>query len=452
MTARRLKRTGAVGLVAGTLTLTALTAPTAQADPTAPTAILTPANTAGLTGGNEAGGTAASGNEARDPRTDTSETGDEGTGGSEAPGAGGAGASGSTSPGSRGNHQATQRALEALVAGGLPGATATATDGHGVWQGTAGVGNLRTGTPRGADDRFRIASITKTFVATVLLQLEAEGALDLDDTVEKWLPGLVRGNGHDGRTITVRQLLNHTSGVYDYLADTEYLNTYALAPGFLVHRFDNRTPQAAVRVAMRHAPAFSPPGSEYSYSNTNYVLAGLIIEKASGNTYEHEVRKRIINPLGLRATTMPGNSSHMPRPSSRAYSQLSTDPAATKIYDVTLQNASQSWADGDMISSAADLNRFFSALLRGQLLPPQQLKAMKTTTPDGHGLGLERLPTRCGTTVWGHAGGWIGSLSVAVTTEDGGHSLAYNTNGDWREDGLYPVIEAEYCGTAKPTS
>ncbi|MEU9605139.1 serine hydrolase domain-containing protein [Streptomyces sp. NPDC048057] len=413
MTGRRLRRTGAVGLIAGAVALTAFTAPTAQADPTTPTTIRTATHA-------EAG-TAAT------PGTSTG-----------------------TALGSNGHHQATQRALEAVVAGGIPGVTATATDGHGVWKGTAGVGNLKTGTPRGADDRFRIASITKTFVATVLLQLEAEGALDLDDTVEKWLPGLVRGNGHDGRTITVRQLLNHTSGVYDFLDDTTYRNTYVLAPGFLAHRFDDRTPQAAVRVAMRHAPVFSPPGSKHSYSNTNYVLAGLIIEKVSGNTYEHEVRQRIIKPLGLRSTTMPGNNSHMPRPSSRAYSRLSADPAATKTYDVTLQNASQTWAEGDIISSAADLNRFFSALLRGKVLPPQQLRAMKTTTSEGYGLGIERFTTRCGTELWGHTGGWIGSLSVAVTTEDGGHSLAYNTNGDWLQDGLGLVLNAQYCGEAKP--
>ncbi|MEU5975774.1 serine hydrolase domain-containing protein [Streptomyces sp. NPDC047315] len=412
MTARRLRRTGAVGLIAGAVALTALVAPTAQADPTAPTIHTT------TTGSSIAGATAP----------------------------------GATASASSGHHQATQRALDGIVAGGLPGVTATATDGHGDWKGTAGVGNLKTGAPRGADDQFRIASITKTFVATVLLQLEAEGALDLDDTVDKWLPGLVRGNGHDGRTITVRQLLNHTSGVYDFLDDTAYRNTYVLAPGFLIHRFDDRTPQAAVRVAMQHAPVFSPPGTQHSYSNTNYVLAGLIIEKVSGNTYEHEVRKRIIKPLGLRATTMPGNSSHMPRPSSRAYSRLSTDPAATKTYDVTLQNASQTWAEGDIISSAADLNRFFSALLRGQLLPPQQLKAMKTTTPEGYGLGIGRFTTRCGTTLWGHTGGWIGSLSVAVTTENGSHSLAFNTNGDWWEEGLVPVVEAEYCSAAERTS
>ncbi|MGW4033022.1 serine hydrolase domain-containing protein [Streptomyces sp. NPDC004838] len=353
---------------------------------------------------------------------------------------------------SGGAHQATQRAMDAVVKAGIPGVIGQVRDKHGVWKGTSGVGNRKTGAPRGGDDRFRIASITKTFVATVLLQMEAEGKLDLDDTVDRWLPGLVRGNGNDGRKITVRQLLNHSSGVYDFLADPDYQQKYLFAPGFLKHRFETRTPQTAVEVALGHQPKFAP-GTGYSYSNTNYVLAALIMEKAGGRSYEEEVRQRIIKPLGLRATTMPENTSHMPKPSSRAYSKLSEDPNATKVYDVTLQNASQTWAEGDIISSASDLNRFFSALLSGKVLPKKQLKAMKTLIPDpddptsGYGLGIGTFNTSCGVKVWGHSGGWIGSLSLAVTTEDGRHSLAYNLNGDWTGEGMGEVMNAEFCGT-----
>lgn len=122
----------------------------------------------------------------------------------------------------RKGHAATQRAVDAMVADGIPGITAEAVDKGRLWQGTSGVGNLKTGTPRGADDRFRTGSVTKTFVATVLLQMEAEGRLDLDDTVERWLPGLVRGNGNDDREITVGQLLNHTSGLFNYTSDPEF--------------------------------------------------------------------------------------------------------------------------------------------------------------------------------------------------------------------------------------
>ncbi|MFE0421479.1 serine hydrolase domain-containing protein [Streptomyces sp. NPDC058953] len=355
------------------------------------------------------------------------------------------------------DHTATKAALDLVVAGGLPGITATATDADGVWKAAAGLGDLKTGKKRGENDRFRIASITKTFVATVLLQMEAEGKLDLDDTVEKWLPGVVRGNGHDGRNITVRQLLNHTSGIFDYLGDATYYDKYMSEAGFLKHRYDYRSPMTAVRYAMRNAPT-DKPGDRHRYSNTNYVLAGLIIEKAGGRTYEKELRDRIFKPLKLRATSSPGDSSLMPKPSSKAYSKLSPGPTA-KTIDATLQNASQSWGDGEMISDGADLNRFYSALLQGKLLPPKQLKAMKTFAPDpdnapgtGYGLGLAAFGTSCGKTVWGHSGGWIGSLSLAVTTEDGRHSLAYNANGDWRGDELYAPVEAEFCGTTAKTA
>ncbi|MFF9055889.1 serine hydrolase domain-containing protein [Streptomyces erythrochromogenes] len=352
-------------------------------------------------------------------------------------------------------HAATRRAMDAEVRAGIPGITAQARDARGVWKATAGVGDLTTGTPRGTDDRFRIGSITKTFVATVLLQMETEGKLRLDDTVERHLPGLVRGNGNDGSTITVRRLLNHTSGLFDYLADEEYLRTYMLGDGYLRHRYDTLPPAQHVRVALSHPPLF-PPGTRFSYSNTNYVLAALIIEKAGGRTYETEVRDRIIRPLGLKATTNPGNSIHIPRPSSRAYSKLFAQ-APDRIDDVTEMNGSQGWADGDIISTAGDLNRFYRALMRGELLTPRQLAAMKTTVaiperPDmAYGLGITRMRTSCGTTLWGHGGGMVGSTSLALTTENGGHQLAYNRNGDWSTPAAPDAImEAEYCPTPAP--
>ncbi|MER5771948.1 serine hydrolase domain-containing protein [Streptomyces sp. NPDC001985] len=349
-------------------------------------------------------------------------------------------------------HRATQRALDTVVAAGIPGALAQVRKDGRVWKGAAGVGNRETGAPRGKNDRFRIASITKTFVATVLLQLEAEGRLDLDDTVERHLPGLVTGNGNDGGRITVRQLLNHTSGLFDYLNDPEYAHTYLIGDGFLKHRYDTLAPEFHVRVALGHPPEFAP-GSRHAYSNTGYVLAGLIIEKVTGNTYEHEVRERIIKPLGLRSTSQPGNSPFMPRPSGRAYSSLYL-PDASRTHDVTEMNGSQGWADGDIISSTGDLTRFFSALMRGDVLPKRQLKAMKTTVaaPDmgtdiRYGLGIYSQRTSCGTVLWGHGGGIVGSLSDAVTTEDGRHALAYNQNGDWAMP--VDIAEAEFCGTTR---
>jgi D-alanyl-D-alanine carboxypeptidase len=352
-------------------------------------------------------------------------------------------------PAGAGHHAGTRAAMDAAVKAGVPGVTATARDAGGTWSATAGVGDVRTHTPRGTADHYRVGSITKTFVSTVLLQLEAERRLSLDDRVEKWLPGVVRGHGHDGRRITVRQLLNHTSGVFNYTADDDFARTYFLKDGFLEHRYDTKTPEQLVAIAMTHAPLFAP-GTSWSYSNTNYVLAGMVIEKVTGHSYATEIRRRVIEPLGLRATSVPGTRTTLPRPSSHAYSKLSRATTGP-TYDVTRLNPSLASSAGEMISDSADLNRFYTALLGGRLLPPKQLKEMKTTVradeiPGArYGLGLIDRKLGCGVHVWGHDGGIHGSTSSAVTTADGRHSLAFNFNGDWSGDSD-AVIEGEFCG------
>ncbi|MGI5425867.1 serine hydrolase domain-containing protein [Streptomyces sp. CA-179760] len=347
-----------------------------------------------------------------------------------------------------GGHDATRQAVEAAIAEGVPGVTVTVRRGHGTWAATAGVGNLKTGKPRSTADHYRVASISKTFVATVVLQLEAEGKLSLDDTVEKWLPGLVRGNGHDGRKITLRQLLNHTSRVYDYLDDTGFQQKYMTADGFMKHRFDEATPEELLAFAMANKP-YPASGVSFNYSNTNYILAARVIEKATGSDdYGDEIDRRIIAPLDLDSTSVPTTRVTLPRPGSRAYSKLART-ATGPTYDVTELNPRLAYGSGQMVSSSADLNRFYSALLRGRLLPPEQLKEMKTTVASGdrrrYGLGLADRELSCGVHVWGHDGGITGSNSSAVTTEDGRHSLAVNYNGDWSGTPA-AVIEAEFCG------
>ncbi|WP_208614367.1 serine hydrolase domain-containing protein [Streptomyces yokosukanensis] len=344
-------------------------------------------------------------------------------------------------------HTATRKAIEAAVAAGVPGATVTARDAHGTWSATAGTGDLRTGAPRSTADRYRVASITKSFVATVLLQLEAEGRLSLDDTVDRWLPGVVHGHGHDGRHITLRQLLNHTSGIYNYLADAGFQRAYFTEDGFSKHRYDTVTPGDLVAIAMRHKPDFAA-GTSWNYSNTNYVLAGMVIEKATGHPYAAEISRRIVRPLHLTATSLPGTKVTLPRPSSRAYSKFKNPHGPT--YDVTTLNPSIGSSAGEMISDSADLDRFYGALLGGKLLPPEQLKEMKTTVDTGiapnvrYGLGLMETTLTCGVHVWGHTGGIHGSSSEAAATEDGRHSVAVNFNGDWSGE-TAPVLDGEFC-------
>ncbi|MFF1506029.1 serine hydrolase domain-containing protein [Streptomyces sp. NPDC058326] len=346
-------------------------------------------------------------------------------------------------PASQRDHAATQEALLAAVDAGVPGAVAQARDGHGRWTGTAG--------DRKGDDHYRVGSITKTFVATVLLQLQAEGRLDLDDPVEKWLPGVVRGNGHDGRKITVRQLLNHTSGIYSYTEDPSFQEK-VFGPGFLAHRYDTWTAKQLVGVAMTHRPEFAP-GDGWSYSNTNFVLAGMVIEKVTGRPYGKAVENRIIKPLKLRATSVPGTRVTVPQPSSRAYSTLSPNPG-DPVHDVTELNPSLALAAGEMISDSGDLQTFYRALLKGRLLPKSGMNELTATVPVDpgypqfrYGLGISWQKLGCGTEIWGHGGGIHGSISEAYTTRDGRHTLAANFNADWTGD-TQSVIDAEFCGTA----
>ncbi|MFF7307564.1 serine hydrolase [Streptomyces sp. NPDC008137] len=347
-----------------------------------------------------------------------------------------------------GGHDATRRAVRAAVAEGVPGVTVTVGEQDGgTWAATAGVGDLRTGEPRSTRDHYRIGSASKTFIATVVLQLEAEGELSLDDTVEKWLPGVVHGNGHDGSRITIRQLLNLTSGVYDLLADKTFQQTYMLKEGFFRHRFDRRTPRELVAMALANQRDFKP-GTSWKYSNTNYILAAMVIEKITGHPYGDAVEQRVIEPLNLTATSVPRNRITVPQPSSRAYGKLARTTTGP-TYDVTKFRPSFAYS-GEIISDSADLNTFFSALLRGEVLPPRQLQEMKTTAPttkekEGYGLGLRSYELTCGTTVWGHGGDIHGSSTMAVTTGDGRHSMAVNFNGDWAGE-TKAVVEAEYCG------
>lgn len=347
-------------------------------------------------------------------------------------------------------HAGTKAAMEAQVAKGVPGMIGQVSEGRRVWRATVGVGNLDTGAPRGAGDAFRVGSITKTFVATVLLQLEAEGRLDLDDTVEEWLPGVVRGHGHDGSRVTLRQLLNHTSGIREVFEEKAF-HAKVTGPGFLKHRYDTWTPRQLVRLAMKGKPTFEP-GTSWSYSNTNYVLAGMVIEKATGKPYGKEVERRVLKPLGLRHTVVPGTDPRMPGPHGIAYSKLLVEKPGPEVYDATELNPSLAGPAGEMISTAGDLNRFYAAVLRGKLFPQRQLKEMLTTVPVGreapdfrYGLGLMTQKLSCGVRLYGHGGGIHGSTSEAVSTRDGRHTAAFNSNADWTGDSE-PVVEAEFCG------
>lgn len=308
---------------------------------------------------------------------------------------------------------AVQRALNVLVRDdGLPAALASVQDRDGRTRTyTAGTGDLSTGAKVPRDGQVRIGSNTKAFTAVVVLHLVAEGKIGLDATVDTYLPGLVRGEGIDGRRITVRQLLQHTSGLPEYgihIDDDEIRNRY----------FE---PRELLDIALRYK-ADAAPGTTWGYSNTNYVLAGLIVQKVTGRPLAEEMDRRIIKPLGLRHTYFPAPGDMTIRePHPRGYHR---NPADGPLRDFTEMDPSAGWAAGQLISTNSDLNRFFTALLTDGLLPDAQLAEMRKTVPAGtsglgYGLGLTSRPLSCGGVYWGHGGDIAGYETRGGATDDG---------------------------------
>ncbi|PHF95397.1 D-alanyl-D-alanine carboxypeptidase [Bacillus toyonensis] len=306
---------------------------------------------------------------------------------------------------------------------GYPGILAKTSEGGKTWGYAAGVADLSTKKPMKTDFRFRIASVTKTFTATVVLQLAGENRLNLDDSIEKWLPGVIQGNGYDGNQITIRQILNHTSGIVEYARSKEI--------DFFTNIKKSFTAEELVKIGLSMPPEFAP-GKGWSYSNTGYVLLGILIEKVTGNSYAEEIENRIIEPLELSNTFLPGNSSVIPG-TKHARGYLQPD-GASELKDVTYYNPSIGSSAGDMISTADDLNKFFSSLLGGKLLKEQQLKQMLTTVPTGiaetggYGLGIYETKLPNGVSIWGHSGGIPGFSTFAGGTLGGKHTLAVNLN------------------------
>ncbi|MFE4333625.1 serine hydrolase domain-containing protein [Streptomyces sp. NPDC056831] len=307
-----------------------------------------------------------------------------------------------------------QQGLSALVrTDGLPAGLASVKDREGRTRTyTAGVGDLATGSKVPRDGQVRIGSNTKVFTAVVVLQLVGEGKIGLDATVDTYLPGLVRGKRIDGRRITVRQLLQQTSGLPNY---TNYL-------GDDVRYFE---PRELLDIALQHKAGFAP-GTKWEYSNTNYVLAGLIVEKVTGRPLAKEMDRRVIKPIGLRHTYFPAPGDATVRgPHPKGYYR---DSADAPLLDVTEMDPSWGWAAGQMISTNSDLNRFFTALLSGRLLPAAQLAQMRSATLPAestfgpgarYGLGLVSKPLPCGGVYWGHGGSFPGYETRGGATDDG---------------------------------
>ncbi|MFE2535668.1 serine hydrolase domain-containing protein [Streptomyces sp. NPDC059371] len=323
-----------------------------------------------------------------------------------------------------------------LVDEGVPGVIVRVDDGHGR---PIEISEQATWTKKDhrlrADDEVREASNTKTVMATLVLQLVAEHKLALTDPVEKWLPGQVR----NGRAITLRMLLNHTSGLFDYTEDP------ALAPALTGWDPHVWTSTEILSLVSGH-PALFEPGAEWSYSNTNYIAIGAVLEKATGKSLAALVRDRIAQPLGLRHTFYATGSAwrdrhahgyepdaeHMPPDVPDEFRKYA-GPQHDDHVDVTGDYVTADGADAAIVSTAGDWSRFYGALMSGRLLPAAQLAEMRSTVPEGgpedpdelgYGLGIETAKTDCGT-VWDHVGIVPGYATYNVTDTTGRRTAAF---------------------------
>lgn len=295
-----------------------------------------------------------------------------------------------------------QLAESALKSTNSPGVViAVSLPGQGNYTTARGLANSAQGIPMTPNEQFRIASLSKMFVAVVVLQLVQEGTLTLDQTVEQWLPGMVP----NGKRITIRQLLNHTSGLYDYLTDSFAYRALETPQRVWM-------PNELVAVATANRPTFAPGAAgRWSYSNTNYVLLGLIVEQATGQPLHMAIRERILDPLGMQATVFEPAE----RPATLMHSYV-------RGIDRTAINMSFAWAAGSMSSTAGDLERFARALFEGALLSPNSMQQIQTFVDTkgklgraGQRYGLGLIEDRFGSgkaLAYGHTGSLIGSRTA----------------------------------------
>ncbi|WP_225823635.1 serine hydrolase domain-containing protein [Streptomyces naphthomycinicus] len=331
-------------------------------------------------------------------------------------------------PRSCGPHPGPARAVHRLVAHDrIAGAAVLVTDAGpdascARWTLADGVAELGTGRPMNTTDRLRVGSVTKTFTATVVLQLAAERRLLLDAPVERYLPGLIREGGHDGRRITVRRILQHTSGLPDYLDAPEWEHPERV-------RDRHFEPRRLVARALR----LPRPEHTWHYATTNYLVAGLLVRAVTGHSPEAEITRRVIAPLGLHDTYWPGDDTRIRGPHSHSYFTAEDGRRA----DGTDWNTTFGGVGGALVSTPADLTRFARALFTGRLLPAPQLAEMRRTVaadPDRlwpgarYGLGLISSPLSCGGTWWGHAGTVPGGHRALVAVGPGGRTVALALN------------------------
>lgn len=306
--------------------------------------------------------------------------------------------------------------LQSLVDAGYPAALASVTSPDGeVENAVAGEGDIETGQAPPLDAEVRIASNTKMFVATIVLQLVDERLVDLDAPIGTYLPGLIRGAGIDGTGITVHQLLQQTTGLPEY-ADQIAADAFGAQERYI-------SPRDMLDIALSRPASFAP-GEKWEYSNTNYLVLGLLIEAVTDRAIAQQIEERIVTPLGLEHTYFPAPGELALR-GEHPTGYHADVPG--ELRDISAMDTSFAWSAGAMVSTPAELNTFMRALLNGELLSDAALETMKTSVPAGdelwpeaeYGLGLQRYPLSCGGFAWGHGGDIPGTQTRNAVAPDG---------------------------------
>ncbi|MEW9548206.1 serine hydrolase domain-containing protein [Nonomuraea sp. NPDC050783] len=335
---------------------------------------------------------------------------------------------GATAPGGP-DRRALQQTLDAVRDAGMYGIYSDVRDGNRAWRGAAGVADVGNGRPVRPDMVHRIGSITKTFTAVAILQQVERGTVELDAPVGRYLPDLVPGER--GARITVRMVLNHTSHIADYVVAAFPSLLEGSTRSLDDNRFRRLAPEELVRMGLAGPPTGEPGAAPGSYSNTNYVLAGLLLERVTGTDAETYITRNVIRKAGLRHTSFP-RTPRIPGAHSGAYESwygLIDPPRDYSVYDM-------SWAGtaGALTATMDDLNRFYRALLRGELVSGARLAEMRTTVPVAvggalidYGLGIYALDLPCGR-FWGHDGGVFGMATQSLSSEDGDRQISFGVN------------------------
>ena len=322
------------------------------------------------------------------------------------------------------DHELLTRTLEAITDEGAPSVVAEVRDGDDVWSDASGDRGPWLGIDTKPTDLVRVGSITKTMVTTVVFQLIESGELALTDTVQDRLPGLIPYT----EPITVENLLGHTSGIPDYMGEL-FPSIYEGKPDDIKwNKWWYLPPETLVKMATQQ-PLWFSPGEQWAYSNTGYVILGLLIEDATGASLETQLRQRVLDPAGMDATQLPTWNPFIMGPHPRA--QLATGYPDEPYYDTTEFNPSLLWSAGHAVAPVNDINEFFAALNEGALVSPESLATMRTLSVQSqgtYGLGLQAIPVGgCEDfpegIAYGHTGGTLGATSYSFHSPDGDRQM-----------------------------